>query len=462
MPKPFLLLSRLDEWTRHRLKRRSSPLSALPYDILSQVFLLCLPEQVVDLVDEAGGLPSPQTMSAPLDLARVCSTWRVVALSVPRLWSCIHFRFIPKYSAAQRARVMLFLKRSSSYPLHIRLMLSYDTYHVSSYARRTVEFIIDALVAQSFRWENVWFWLHYDNFVTTVSKIHFLPLLQSFQLYARSYDHPVPNNALANMLAIAPKLHTLTLNIPESTSSYFSLPESCAHLKRCSISQMTLSPCLDILRVASGLREYELRNCAFPLLPNQSTSRTTSHIHSLKLVSIQGVHGFLDRITLPSLTSLVIWSIHELSLIPFLVRSGRMLRELTLGGALFTHDELIDVLQLVPELQMLVIRVPYPIRPILTPAIFQHLTPPTGVETEFPQAILVPRLHTIVFDTIYKSLALPAALATMIEARSTSSPFTSPLLHADLTLRGPQEVVLRSMLDRLRREGLELVCRFRD
>jgi hypothetical protein len=461
MPKPFSLLARLDTWARHHLTCRPSPLSALPYDILSQVFLLCLPEQIIYFGDGDGGVPSPQTMSTPLDLARVCSAWREVALSVPELWSRIHFQFTAKHSAAQRARVTLFLKRSSSYPLHIRLMLSYDSDHISSYARQSVALIIDALVAQSFRWKKVWFWLQYDEFVMFVNRIRPLPLLQSFNLYAQSYNRPFPNDALANMLAIAPKLHTLTLNIPKPASSSFSLPESCAHLKRCSIAWIPLSPCLDILRVASGLQEYDLRHCTFPFLSDQSMSQTTSHIHSLTLAYIQNVHGFLNHIALPSLASLVIRSTPKLSpYAPFLARSGSMLRELTLDIISFTDDELIDVLQLVPELHTLTIRGPYSTRPICTPAMFQCLTLPTWVRSELPQAIPVPRLHTILLDTAYDSLSLPAALAAMIESRSTSSPLVGPLLHVHLTLRGSQDVALKSMFDRLRRDKLELEYRF--
>ncbi|TDL25260.1 hypothetical protein BD410DRAFT_896184 [Rickenella mellea] len=55
-----------------------SPGGSLPFDVLSQIFLECLPEN---------GFPTPSTKVAPTLLTRICRHWRGVALRTPPLWA---------------------------------------------------------------------------------------------------------------------------------------------------------------------------------------------------------------------------------------------------------------------------------------------------------------------------------------------------------------------------------------
>ncbi|TDL25318.1 hypothetical protein BD410DRAFT_785235 [Rickenella mellea] len=50
----------------------------LSFEILSQIFLDCLPET---------GFPSVWTHEAPVILGRICSQWRSVSLRTPQLWA---------------------------------------------------------------------------------------------------------------------------------------------------------------------------------------------------------------------------------------------------------------------------------------------------------------------------------------------------------------------------------------
>ncbi|TFK61979.1 hypothetical protein BDN72DRAFT_964837 [Pluteus cervinus] len=56
----------------------SSP-NLLPQDVLEQIFLACLPDRELDTIS------SPN--HPPLQLASVCHRWRIIALSLPKLWS---------------------------------------------------------------------------------------------------------------------------------------------------------------------------------------------------------------------------------------------------------------------------------------------------------------------------------------------------------------------------------------
>ncbi|KIK44272.1 hypothetical protein CY34DRAFT_80259, partial [Suillus luteus UH-Slu-Lm8-n1] len=58
-----------------------SPLRNLPTEILSLIFLHCLPEN--------SHLSLTQS-TAPVLLTRICRQWREVALDMPRLWCRLH------------------------------------------------------------------------------------------------------------------------------------------------------------------------------------------------------------------------------------------------------------------------------------------------------------------------------------------------------------------------------------
>ncbi|KAF9009931.1 hypothetical protein BDQ17DRAFT_1222300, partial [Cyathus striatus] len=58
-----------------------SPARQLPRDILEEIFLACLPTDRNPCISAA---------EAPILLTHICSSWRSIALSLPRLWSAIH------------------------------------------------------------------------------------------------------------------------------------------------------------------------------------------------------------------------------------------------------------------------------------------------------------------------------------------------------------------------------------
>ena len=55
-----------------------APISALPTELLLEIFMGCLPEH-----------PEPSRKVAPLLLCRVCSKWRAIALAQPQLWTSL-------------------------------------------------------------------------------------------------------------------------------------------------------------------------------------------------------------------------------------------------------------------------------------------------------------------------------------------------------------------------------------
>jgi len=58
-----------------------SPVRRLPPDVLHEIFFHCLPTH---------RNPIMESSESPVLLTRICSSWRVIALSSPRIWSKIH------------------------------------------------------------------------------------------------------------------------------------------------------------------------------------------------------------------------------------------------------------------------------------------------------------------------------------------------------------------------------------
>ncbi|KAJ7252089.1 hypothetical protein B0H12DRAFT_623079 [Mycena haematopus] len=94
----------------------------LPLDIIAEIFIACLPTHRNCVMSAT---------EAPVILGRICSSWRTISLSTPRLWSRLHI-VQPEslhwpngpYEArvAQRLEVgNAWLKRSGNLPLSISL-----------------------------------------------------------------------------------------------------------------------------------------------------------------------------------------------------------------------------------------------------------------------------------------------------------------------------------------------------
>ncbi|KAG1868304.1 hypothetical protein DFJ58DRAFT_723557 [Suillus subalutaceus] len=95
----------------------SSPISRLPTEILSEIFLYCLPEDE-HLVHES--------KQAPVLLTKICRRWREVAVGLPRLWCRLQLE-VGYDDWQQRAFCYDFwLKRSGRCPLSLKLKSSTD------------------------------------------------------------------------------------------------------------------------------------------------------------------------------------------------------------------------------------------------------------------------------------------------------------------------------------------------
>ncbi|KAJ7049963.1 hypothetical protein C8F01DRAFT_1181117 [Mycena amicta] len=189
-----------------------SPIRRLPVDVIQEIFIACLPTQRNCVMSAS---------EAPVLLGRVCSFWRTLSLSTPRLWSSLHLVepvFSPSKSIGaleerkfdQRIEVAkAWLGRSGQCPLSISFLSSSMlrgafTDHPSSFSSGP---FIDAIMEFAPRWEDIY--ITAGNLA--VERLEALqeadvPMLRSFRLSYNALDSPHMHNWANLRLLHGPRL----------------------------------------------------------------------------------------------------------------------------------------------------------------------------------------------------------------------------------------------------------------
>ncbi|KAJ6594658.1 hypothetical protein B0H19DRAFT_67244 [Mycena capillaripes] len=166
-----------------------SPVRRLPLDIIQEIFVACIPTHRNCVMSAS---------EAPVLLGRICSSWRAISLSTPRLWARLHVvepllgygpaAELHEKKAAQRLEVTkMWLGRSGQCPLSISLQSGSD-YDSPPVTPTTVESpssqLLEVLIGFASRWQHI--------ILTTpasmLNKVHLMvtevPMLESvtFQL----------------------------------------------------------------------------------------------------------------------------------------------------------------------------------------------------------------------------------------------------------------------------------------
>ncbi|KAJ7437728.1 hypothetical protein FB451DRAFT_1570557 [Mycena latifolia] len=131
-----------------------SPARRLPFDIIQEIFFACLPSHRNCVMSAA---------EAPVLLGRICSSWRAISLSTPRLWSRVHVvepscppndvALFEEKLVQRRETTTAWLNRSGHCPLSISLQCTCDsTTGPTSVGQNCV---IQALLPFASRWEHI-------------------------------------------------------------------------------------------------------------------------------------------------------------------------------------------------------------------------------------------------------------------------------------------------------------------
>lgn len=272
----------------HRTKHHNSSMSTLPPEILTEIFVHCLPQEQ---------FPVPSCREAPLLLTHVSSQWRTLALSTPELWAALHVDY--KDPVEDIPATELWLSRSGSCPLSLSIAIDFN--------EQPHQEILDLLCRHSHRWRHIRFDFRrlYCAAMYNLELAHGnLTQLTTFEFHTRDISNPNVSQ-ITNLLSFAPQLREVTwIDDMADTETLLELP-----LKRLTCLSLAMEhgtlDYLQLLKQCSNLEHIKITRPLSNVLqtrPPVCLSKLTSLNISYDLTSI------LDHLILPSLSSVRIYT----------------------------------------------------------------------------------------------------------------------------------------------------------
>jgi len=462
-------------------KRLLSPSLRLPPEILSEIFIRCLPE---------GRNPICSLSDAPLLLGLVCRSWRDVSLSTPHLWSSIHVAFsksiyVAPTMGAKRHGVKAWLDRSGSLPLSFSIFgnshFRHDIGAADPEQKQETEMFYDHLkqlfqyfIQQTHRWQNVELRLNrafanvLGEAITDSGNLDWqMSLLDSLTFHLLAISTEDINSSWVSKLLAAPHLRHLSIgsNIPHVLKH---LEQPNPNLQQLTVHwHGTVTGSLqshDVLPLLS--RHAHLRVCCLDIfVPDDSQpvafdSNLITSLPFLRKLSLNFTVGYNSRIdhalfsmmSVPALRSLTVTAMHvastTLESAPFIpLLSGNQLRELKLRLRLSLQGYL-ECLARVPHLIQLTVQ--DRMREASAKTFIERLTP--SMEQLEP---LCPKLRQLnlhgfqVDDDLMLDLARRRRVST-VEGVASLEEF-----HARFS-RSKQLPDIEQQVDELRQQGMEV------
>lgn len=374
-----------------------SPARRLPHDIVAEIFLRCVPVR-------PWYRNSLDVTRPPWLLGHICSGWRRVALSTPRLWSALRIslndgnEMRPDYCAAL---VGAHLERAGACPLTLALDLAGESV-------TTAHQLVDTLVRRAHCWQHVRLTLPTALYARFAAATNRLPLLQTLELdLPRAADALTPAHPLA-VFACAPRLRDVTLNDPVAPAALV-LPW--AQLTRCHAEFDDVEQFLHIARQALRLVECAVEAHSSGHRLHGGAAPAGAVLPALRVFRITVLNGdvaaLLDALTAPVLHDLeislfsadnIFWP--HAPFTAFLARSACVLQRLVLRHMPLADYELLTCLRAAPLLRELVV---YELEldddlhyPVVSDRVVSALTH-RGAREGWPARVpcLVPRLRVL-------------------------------------------------------------------
>ncbi|KAM6495444.1 hypothetical protein JOM56_008150 [Amanita muscaria] len=325
---------------RQSFKKGYFPLLRLPREIIAEIFVLCVPD-----IEEVFKSIRPKH-AAPLLLCNVSSSWRSLALSIPRLWNELSIRIQnPGLNIdLSIAMVECWIARSGELPLSLRFFAHPWSWDDKRQATAMVQAHLNTFFCYASRWEYV----HID-FETTyaISFPEFgpTPLLRKFSCSTswRDWD-PCPFTScplLSASIASYPDIpgHQLThITLETNTSTH---------------------QALDVLRACKMLVEFnvEINNDSLDQVQPLQKPVENQTLRSFRICVHIPCSGLLQSVTLPALTDFSLYtgfdsllpsistrSVHT-QLLHLFTRSRCKLEKLKLENCAFNDADILTCLK---------------------------------------------------------------------------------------------------------------------
>jgi hypothetical protein len=348
------LLHQLEQ-QRSRLKRQlnacRSPVLQLPPELTSEIFVTYLAHHEWDGLTSC--LSDVLISRTPLLFGRICSAWRELAWSTPKLWSSMQLDL--ENNNIDPILVNQWLDRSGSLPLSICALLRCEDYD------QTAVVIMDAIAQHTERWCNIAFELPifcYDSFKDDDNLKCYLPNLQHIFIGKESLG--LDEFSRFDIFSVTPQLRSLSLKGVDVSDCVFSTN----NLTKLRIEGECIDACMDILQ-----RSPHIIECAFVNVQNTTSSIKHSLSNQLQLLRLEipeeydeSIADIFNALTVPALRKFHFYaegqSLPPNSFISLMTRSSCSLQTLTLefvsvGLDANSDDELLQCLDAIPSLQEL-------------------------------------------------------------------------------------------------------------
>ncbi|KAJ7034531.1 hypothetical protein C8F04DRAFT_1101292 [Mycena alexandri] len=455
-----------------------APVRRLPRDIIQEIFVACLPENRNCVMS---------AQEAPVLLGRVCSSWRTISLSTPRLWARLHIAeptlpwqrsastlLLYAEKHAQRVETTkAWLGRSGECPLSC----SFESRSEEGEApvdAPTTRIFFQVLVLFAHRWQHIRLVAPFlDLELLSSLKGNDVPMLESLEIHElrQSSPHNTPWESFG--LLGGPKMSGFALY---GISPTFTLPLRWESLTSLTFvdwgpsNRLTSHKALEILRKSPRLRVCHLRieeevGVSPPALGEYGTTLELSDLHSLR-ISCNEPWIFIDRglfshLNLPELRNLRVdvgWS-HAIPaniyvyVFPFLTVSPQ-LEDLEIGAQGFSKQQLVDLLSALPstiqQLRLSDSTNSFSAEHIFDDNTIAALTPAPDRPVDCPNlVVLVINRCVVVSDE---------ALLRFITARMAAQPAT--LQHVKIHFCRPRQLNICANIQPFLDSGLEVALKY--
>ncbi|KAJ7030109.1 hypothetical protein C8F04DRAFT_1042753 [Mycena alexandri] len=307
-----------------------SPVRRLPLDIIQEIFVACLPTHRNCVMS---------AVEAPLLLGRICSAWRAISLSTPRLWARLHIvepgchgpaagvspsgvlpsSVILEEKVAQRVDAMkTWLSRSGVCPISISLEGVHEAFMMTAagtFAPSSTHIFLQALISFSSRWQHitmsfVWSLETLDTlFKLTETNV---PILSKLHIAQHPEGAPASRPWPSFALFHAPALSNLAFT--GSQVDLLELPIQWTNITALSLNGTGVEvPSLDFVIVLEILSKCpQIQTCRFELpypedlpLSLDMTVIELAHLRSLDIIGwLDGITDILRRLLVPALRDL--------------------------------------------------------------------------------------------------------------------------------------------------------------
>ncbi|KZP11614.1 hypothetical protein FIBSPDRAFT_183091 [Athelia psychrophila] len=289
----------------------------LPPEVLSEILVQCMHP------DNPPPFPRARDRRRINFPSQVSQSWRAIALSTPKLWSCIIIDFQAGITQELEC-AQIWLSRSGNYPLSISIGCGWGYPTDDDSKDRSLDLAMQLIMPHCKRWRHLKItsssYFH-DVFSSTSRDF---PRLEVLELCFRMYSSRC--SGAVETFVTAPRLHELNINQPpQLVNIQWNQLTHCEVTIVYAYKALCLSPGLLHLRLQGDVKAFDLRDEPYPI-----THPNLLHLDFSDNYRELAVDQFLEQITLPSLQELSTVAVYY-SLAPMIARSACKIVKLKVG-----------------------------------------------------------------------------------------------------------------------------------